>query len=205
MEKELHQTKLVLASASPRRKQLLNTSGIPFLVLISDIEEKPKEGESAKDYVRRNAQEKALAVSSRLTQDEFVLSADTIVVTEEGHILEKPLDNAHAAEMLHQLSGRFHLVYTAYSLFQNKKEFTTKVIETKVFFRKLSTDEISSYIATGEPFDKAGSYGIQGAAMSFVERIEGSYTNVMGLPLSHVIVDLETLAGIKPFAQAPLL
>jgi septum formation protein len=199
MEKKLNQTKLVLASSSPRRKELLLSSGISFLVLISDIEEKQKENESAKDYATRNAKEKALAVSSRLTASEIVLSADTIVITKEGHVLEKPMDKDHAFRMLSSLSNHEHLVYTAYSLFQNGNELITRLIETKVFFRKLSSEEILAYIATGEPFDKSGSYGIQGGAMGFVERIEGSYTNVMGLPLSHVLVDLELFAGIKIF------
>lgn len=196
LKKNSNQTKLILASSSPRRKQLLESCGLSFVVLVSAIEEKRRPQESARDYVTRNAREKALAVSARLTASELVLSADTIVVTKEGHVLEKPTDHKHAFDMLIQLSENEHLVYTAYSLFQNKQELVTRLIETKVYFRKLSAQEINSYIATGEPFDKSGSYGIQGAAAGFVDRIDGSYTNVMGLPLSQVLDDLQKFEKI---------
>ncbi len=183
-------TDIILASASPRRKFLLESVGYTFSVMVSYIEEKPKINESAKNYVLRNAQEKGLAISAKTTNQEIVISADTIVVTKEGAILEKPVDVEHATKMLNELSNNTHLVYTAYAITQNKSVLTAKIIETKVTFRKLLAKEIAAYIASGEPFDKAGSYGIQGAAMSFVEHIEGSYTNVMGLPMSHLVEDL---------------
>ena len=185
---------IILASASPRRKQLLESCGFNLSVMVSNIDETPRENESAKDYVLRNAKEKGIAISSKVTSSELVISADTIVVTKEGAILEKPLDASHAKKMLRELSQNTHIVYTAYAITQNKCELISRIIETKVTFRTLSDNEIDSYIASGEPFDKAGSYGIQGAAMSFVEHIEGSYTNVMGLPLSHVMNDLTILA-----------
>jgi septum formation protein len=185
---------LVLASSSPRRKQLLESCGYTLEILIPNIEEAPKSGETPQNYALRNAKEKGFAIAKNHNGKEIIVSADTIVVTKEGQILEKPLNHQHAHDMLSMLSNNVHLVYTAYSLHQNQKEIVSKIIETKVTFRKLFHDEIESYIATGEPFDKAGSYGIQGGAMSFVERVEGSYTNVMGLPLSDVVQDLRGLA-----------
>lgn len=201
-----HETQptLILASASARRKQLLLASGIPFSIYVADIHEQPQEQETPRAYVQRNAREKALKIA-QMQPKSFVLSADTIVVTMAGELLEKPRDAQHATHMLSLLSDRTHLVFTAYSLFQDSRELCTHIVETSVKFRKLSQAEVQSYIATGEPFDKAGGYGIQGPAMGFVESIEGSYTNVMGLPLSHVLVDLETHIGLKPFTQAPIL
>ncbi|BBH53307.1 Maf family protein [Fluviispira sanaruensis] len=192
---------LILASASPRRKEMLSSSGIPFYIVIADIEEKPLENEGGHEYVKRNAREKALAVSEKTLSAEFILSADTIVVTHEDKILEKPQNKDHAKKMLEALSGSTHLVLSGYSLFQNKKEIVSRVIETLVTFRILSAREIDAYIKTGEPFDKAGSYGIQGRAMGFIEKIEGSYTNVMGLPLSQVLLDLKDFAGIETYTQ----
>ena len=184
---------IVLASASPRRKFLLESCGFHLNVMVSNIEEIPKAGETATAYVLRNAKEKGLSVSAALTNNEIVLSADTIVVTKNGAILEKPNDVEHAKKMLTELSNNTHLVYTAYAVTQNGAELASRIVETQVTFRELSEEEIDSYIASGEPFDKAGSYGIQGAAMSFVESLTGSYTNVIGLPLSHVMKDLNTI------------
>lgn len=198
------QPQLILASASARRKQLLLASGIPFSICVADIHEQPQEHETPRVYVQRNAREKALKVAS-LHSAKVILSADTVVVTKSGELLEKPLNAEHAVRMLNLLSNNIHFVFTAYSLFQGVRELCTRLIETTVHFRKLSAYEIECYIATGEPFDKAGGYGIQGPATGFVERIEGSYTNVMGLPLSHVLTDLEAHTGIKSFTQAPIL
>lgn len=184
---------LILASASPRRKFLLESCGFSVQVIPSKVEEIPKENESAVDYVLRNSREKGLFVSQGFHGDELILSADTIVVTKEGNILEKPLDGAHAKQMLTSLSNNSHLVYTAYSITQKKTVVLSRIVETKVRFRALLESEIEEYIASGEPFDKAGSYGIQGAAMSFVEHLDGSYTNVIGLPLSQLMEDLRTL------------
>ncbi|MES2613793.1 MAG: Maf family protein [Bdellovibrionota bacterium] len=184
---------LILASASPRRKQLLESCGLAVFVIVSNIDETPQENESARDYVLRNAREKGLAVALKVSGNELIVSADTIVVTQDGHILEKPLSAQHAKDMLQTLSNNTHIVYTAYAITQNKMEVVSKIVETKVTFRHLFEEEIDAYIASGEPFDKAGSYGIQGAAMGFVEHIEGSYTNVMGLPLSHVLLEIKKL------------
>jgi septum formation protein len=183
--------KLILASGSPRRKQLLEISGFSPIIMVSNIEEIPKETETATEYVMRNAREKGIAIANKFSNNEIILSADTIVVTNDGTLLEKPLDENHAKTMLKNLSNSTHKVYTAYVLTQNKKELISKIIETKVTFKNLNDDEIENYIATKEPYDKAGAYGIQGPAAYFVEKIDGSYTNVMGLPLSQVVDDLK--------------
>ncbi|WGL59996.1 Maf family protein [Pigmentibacter sp. JX0631] len=192
--------KLILASGSPRRKEMLTASGLEFLVIPANIDEIPKTNESGKDYVKRNAFEKALAVTKQVSPNDIILSADTIVVTKNDVILEKPLSEEHAENMLKMLSNESHLVYTGYTLMQNGTELISRVIETIVTFRKISADEIQAYIASKEPFDKAGGYGIQGKAMGFVTNVNGSYTNVIGLPLAEVLVDLTNFAGIKPFA-----
>jgi septum formation protein len=193
--------KIILASASPRRKQMLLASGIPFAIVVANIDEKPMENEGGHDYVQRNAKEKAIAVSKNFSNGEIILSADTIVVTKDDKILEKPINHENAKHMLQMLSGNTHLVLSGYSLFQGNIEIITRVIETFVTFRKLSNREIESYIKTGEPFDKSGGYGIQGHAMGFIESVKGSYTNVMGLPLSQVILDLEYYSGIETFTE----
>ena len=193
--------KIILASASPRRKQMLLASGIPFKVIIANIDETPKKNEGGHNYVQRNAREKALAVSKQLSASEIILSADTIVVTKEDKILEKPLNYDHAVKMLEMLSGNTHLVLSGYSIFENNNELITRVIETFVTFRNISRREIDAYIKTGEPFDKSGAYGIQGRAMGFIESVNGSYTNVMGLPLSQVLIDLENYSGIETFSS----
>lgn len=193
--------KIILASASPRRKQMLLASGIPFTIVTANIDEIPKEGERGDEYVQRNAREKALTVNQHFFNGEIILSADTIVVTKDDKILEKPADPDQAKNMLQMLSGNTHFVLSGYSLYQNNNELITRVVETFVTFRNISNREIEAYIKTGEPFDKAGSYGIQGRAMGFIESIKGSYTNVMGLPLSQVLLDLEKFSGIETFTS----
>lgn len=195
--------KIILASTSPRRKLMLEASEIPFSIVAPDIEEKPLENENGHNYVERNAVEKAHAVSKKLNHNHpfVVISADTIVVTKDDKILEKPKNAEQAKAMLQQLSANTHIVLSAYSIHHNQSEVITRVIETFVTFRQLSENEIDGYIATGEPFDKAGSYGIQAGGMGFVENIQGSYTNVMGLPLSHVLNDLKFYFSIESFAK----
>lgn len=190
---------LILASASPRRKELLTLSGIPFSVVVSNIDEIPKENEKGHAYVKRNAWEKGMSVCKNFNNSEFILSADTIVVTKDDRILEKPLNFLHAEEMLKMLSNNTHLVLTGYTLFQDKKELVSRIVETFVTFRDLSLSEIHAYINTQEPFDKAGGYGIQGRGTGFVTRVEGSYTNVMGLPLAEVLIDLKKFAHIEAY------
>jgi septum formation protein len=173
---------LVLASKSPRRQQILRDAGIPFVVRTADVAEERRPDEAAIDYVRRLAEEKAFAVP--MNPGEVVLGADTTVVIDD-HILEKPVDHADAARMLELLSGREHQVITGVCL----RSETRKVVEnevTRVRFVPLTREEIEAYVATGEPMDKAGGYGIQGPASKFIDRIEGCYFNVVGLPVALV-------------------
>lgn len=186
--------KLILASSSPRRKDLLTTLGIAFDVIRPDIDERPKSGETPVAYAKRNAKEKAEAVMQVQTSPCVVISADTIVVIDQT-ILEKPNDHMHAKAMLAQLSAREHVVVTAYSICSPHQNIERQV-ETKVLFRALSADEIAAYVASGEPMDKAGSYAAQGKGAQFVKAVIGSYTNVIGLPLAELSEDLRRLGVI---------
>ncbi len=172
---------LYLASGSPRRRELLTQLGLHFERVITDVEELRREEESAQHYVRRLAREKALAGVAVAPQDLPVLGADTIVVL-NGEVLEKPRGAAHAAEMLTRLSGKTHQVMTAVALADRQRELDCLVL-TDVTFRLLTPQDISDYIASGEPMDKAGAYGIQGLGGNFVRKINGSYHAVVGLPL----------------------
>lgn len=187
--------KIILASASPRRRDLLTQAGYRHEVIVSNIEEKRRSGERPEDYVQRNAKEKALAVCHTqplVAANSLVLAADTIVVAFDNEVLEKPSDANEARRMLGKLSAKTHRVMTGYALCNGTtgEVIECKTVQTQVLFRQLFPDEIDRYIASGEPFDKAGSYGIQGQALTFVESIEGSYTNVVGLPMAHVILAL---------------
>jgi septum formation protein len=183
---------LVLASASPRRQELLRNAGIPFAVQATDIPEIPKEGEAPRAFAERMAREKAVAVF-RQRPDDFVLGADTIVVV-EGEILGKPRDRADAVRMLQLLSGRCHRVTTGVCLVgrkpgseDRKTGFEDVRSETTlVTMDALSDDDIRSYVSSGEPTDKAGAYAIQGRASRWISLIEGDYFNVVGLPVSLV-------------------
>ncbi|EOA2984806.1 Maf family protein [Yersinia enterocolitica] len=174
-------TALYLASGSPRRRELLTLLDVPFEVLKTEVEEQRRAEESAQQYVQRLAQDKARAGVSVAPQDLPVLGADTIVVL-NGQVLEKPRDKAHAQQILSALSGLQHQVITAVSL-ADRKNMLSAMVVTDVTFRVLSQLEISDYIATGEPMDKAGAYGIQGKGGCFVRSITGSYHAVVGLPL----------------------
>ena len=176
---------LVLASQSPRRKELLEVLGIPFSIVVPETDERPRAGESPEDYVVRVAREKALDVSSRVV-DSVVLSADT-VVTIDGHILGKPRDRSDAIRMLTQLSGREHQVFTAVCVLDQRDDQIREAVEkTAVSFRQLTGLEIEAYVGRENVMDKAGAYAIQGFASVFIPRISGSYSNVMGLPLAMV-------------------
>ena len=186
---------LVLASASPRRQELLRNAGVRFTVRPADINERPLPGESPRDCAERLAREKALAVSQIRPQD-YVLGADTIVVVDDA-ILGKPRDADDAARMLRLLSGRTHAVITgvcvvgprardARPLRVGNRELKTASETTLVTMCGISDDEIRDYIATGEPMDKAGAYAIQGMASRWIPRIEGDYSNVVGLPVALV-------------------
>lgn len=177
--------RLYLASASPRRQELLRQLGIAFEAIPSNIEERPQPGESARDYVARVARDKARhvrdAIVSRGLSRHPVLGADTEVVI-DGEIIGKPQDSAHGQALLRRLSGRVHEVLTGICLIhQHGIEEALSV--TEVRFGRLSDADIARYWATGEPGDKAGGYAIQGRAAAFIERIEGSYSGVVGMPL----------------------
>jgi len=175
--------RLVLASASPRRAELLRAAGFTFDVAPADVDESRLTNESPTAYALRVAREKA-AVASSHYPDAAVLAADTIVAA-GSRILGKPADAAEAAGMLHLLSGAEHVVQTAVVLRVNGRE-TSDVASTRVRMRPLTAEEIAWYVATGEPAGKAGAYAIQGRAARFVEWIEGSWSNVVGLPVATV-------------------
>jgi nucleoside triphosphate pyrophosphatase len=173
---------LVLASQSPRRSEILRQAGISFTVRAVPVDETPIPGERPEDYVQRLAETKVRAVES--APDEVVLGADTTVAI-DGEMFGKPADEADARRMLAKLEGRRHLVMTGICLKRGDKAVRDWA-ETKVWFASMSAAEIEEYVASGEPMDKAGAYAIQGLASKFVEKIEGCYTNVMGLPIALV-------------------
>jgi septum formation protein len=182
---------LVLASASPRRQELLRNAGIPFVVQPTDIPEVPQPGEAPRAFAERMAREKALAVF-RQRPDDFILGADTIVVVDVD-ILGKPRDSADAARMLRLLSGRTHQVITGVCLVTQLRTENWKLATafedirsetTLVTMDALSDEDIRSYVSSGEPMDKAGAYAIQGRASRWISRIEGDYFNVVGLPVA---------------------
>lgn len=174
---------LILASRSPRRAELLAAAGIAFAVLAADVDETPRPDETPDAYVERLAIEKAQAVLA-LRPEARVLGADT-TVTIDGEILGKPADDADAARMLRLLSGRAHLVHTGVAV-ASAAGITSGVDTTRVWFDVMTDEDISWYVATGEPVDRAGAYAIQGLASRFIPRIEGSYTTVVGLPVAMV-------------------
>ena len=175
-------TVLVLASASPRRAELLQAAGIRFEVVPANVDEQQHAGEDAEAYVRRLAADKAAKVAGACP-GRAVLGADTAVVL-AGEVLGKPVDPADAAGMLSRLSGRSHLVLTGVCLIDLTGHADTAVAATQVEFRPLSAAEIDQYVASGEPMDKAGAYGIQAGARGFIARVEGERDTVMGLPVA---------------------
>ena len=185
---------LILASRSPRRRELLKKAGFEFTVQVAEVDESRRPAESAQDYVKRTAREKALAVARAVPAGVRVLGADTAVVT-AGQILGKPRDAADAVRMLRLLSGGTHYVITGVCVARAPKKIEAlEHFATTVIFKPLSEDEIERYAASGEPLDKAGAYAIQGQAAKFVERVEGSIENVIGLPVEEVAGILKALA-----------
>jgi septum formation protein len=182
---------LILASGSPRRRELLMQAGLDFIVESVDVDETVQEGEAPAKYVQRLAVEKAQTVWSRYKDDDdsdlpiTVLGADTTVVC-DGVILGKPVDQADARRMLEMLSGRTHQVLTGVAAI-TRKATVSEVEITQVFFDVIGEQEMVAYLASGEPMDKAGAYGIQGYAARWIPRIEGCYFNVMGLPIARTM------------------
>lgn len=172
---------IILASQSPRRQELMKLTGLPFTVRAADIDETMDPSLPVSQEVARVSRKKALAIARNAAADDIVIAADTVVVI-DGAELGKPRDAQDAARMLRLLSGRTHEVVTVMTVCRGE-DVKTQTVVTKVTFRDLSGTEIAAYIRTGEPMDKAGSYGIQGYGAMFVERIEGDYFAVMGLPL----------------------
>lgn len=200
---------LILASSSPRRRELLAGLGIPFRIIKPDIDETQLPHEAPLVYVQRLAQQKAAAVLAQLDADATVLAADTVVIlaadtlgiTPEGMILGKPLHAADARDMLQRLRNKPHIVCTAFTLLQKNNmqhhEFS-QLVQTTVTMRDYTDAEIDAYIATGDPFDKAGSYAIQHAAFHPVAAIDGSYSNVVGLPIDEVQAALIAIGLLAP-------
>jgi septum formation protein len=189
---------LILASQSPRRKELLGLFGVPFTVRVADIDETMNPAAPAAEEMARVSRLKALAIPR--AQDDVLIAADTIVVC-QGRILGKPRDEAEAYAMLRLLSGRDHQVMTGVTVLRGDEERVFTQI-TDLHFRELSDKEIYRYIATGEPMDKAGAYGIQGGAALFCEKMDGDYYNVMGLPVCRLG---ETLKELAPELMGELL
>ncbi len=184
---------IVLASASPRRQELLQQIGCGFRVVVSDAEELSGDGISPERLAVENARRKAEDVAAKEGSDVPVLGADTVVAVDEM-ILGKPKDENDAVRMLRLLSGRQHFVFTGIAL-AYRGEVYEDAVRTAVWVDELSEKEIDAYIATGEPMDKAGAYAVQGIAAKFIPRIDGSFSNVVGLPL-HAVKELARKAGI---------
>jgi septum formation protein len=186
--------RLILASVSPRRIELLRLAGIDFTVMPSGIDESSRPGETPREHVLRLSEEKALAVAGTHPGCR-VLGADTIVVV-AGEILGKPGSAAEARAMLEKLSGREHEVFTGFSIAGPGKGLPLRrVVESKVLFREITDGEMDWYTGTEEPYDKAGAYAVQGVAAVFIREIHGSYTNVMGLPLCEVVEALREISA----------
>jgi len=188
---------IVLASSSPRRRELLRNIGLTFAVDPSGIYEARTAGSSPAALAKTVSLNKAKAAAARHAGS-IIIAADTIGVL-DGRILGKPLDASHARKMLAEMSGRCHRVITGFTVIDSGTGRTvSRTVETKVYFRKLSRTEIFRYMKTGEPLDKAGAYAIQGLGALLVERIEGDYTNVIGLPLCALAVVLKSFGVILP-------
>jgi septum formation protein len=192
--------RLILASASPRRRELLAQAGFDFEVRAADIDESPLPGEAAAAYVERLAIEKAQAVCALYDngyEPVTVLAADTTVVLPDGEILAKPENAGEARRMLGLLSGRTHAVMTGLAAVSSvRKQFVSALEITQVTFLMLTDDEIASYVDTGEPLDKAGGYAIQGYAARWIPRIEGDYFNVVGLPIARTVSLLSEISAL---------
>ncbi len=191
-------TPVILASASPRRREFMDNLGIPYTVHIPHIDETPLEGESPSDLVARLSRLKAENVSLSFP-DAIVIAADTVVCLDD-EILGKPKNREHAFLMLKKLQGRTHCVYTGTTI-QKGSDIRNFVEKTEVSFESLPDEVIASYVSSGECDDKAGSYALQGQAMLFISRVEGSVSSVIGLPASEVLKSLLSFGIIPPFKK----
>jgi septum formation protein len=192
--------KIVLASGSPRRKELLEMAGIPFEIRVPEVDETPLPREAPQNMVKRLALMKALAAAreySGKSTTAIILSADTTVVDPVGRNLGKPLNVRDAVKMVTALAGKDHFVFTGYSLVEIRKgrvhRILSRRVKTRVRIREMSPREVKSYVGRGESLDKAGAYAAQGFGMALIEQISGSYTNVVGLPVTEVTRDLRLL------------
>ena len=187
---------LILASASPRRQELLRSVGLKFKIIPAHINENGLAGESPRQHVKRLAREKAMVIAKQYPEA-WVLGADTIVVI-DGIVLGKPENKTQARKMLQKLSGREHKVFTGFTIAHVAAEiYRTKVIQSAVQFKTISPKEMDWYVASDEPYDKAGGYAVQGQGAYFIRSIRGSYTNVIGLPLCEVLEELKYCGTIK--------
>jgi len=185
--------KIILASASPRRKMLLNQIGVSFEVMVSDVEEKINYELPPDELVKELSRQKAMNVAKRLGEGFLVIGADTVVVF-DGRILGKPKDKEDAFKMLFMLQGHWHEVYTGVTIIKTKDMLVESDCEkTEVYMRKLSSSLINQYINTGEPLDKAGAYGIQEKGGLFIDKINGDYNNVVGLPVKLIVALAEKM------------
>ncbi len=198
---------LVLGSGSPRRREIVSALGLPFQVLAADIDEDRRPGEPPLAYLERIANEKLAGVRTRLgtAAHSAILVADTTVVI-DGDVLGKPTDVDDAARLFSRIAGRVHSVYTRYAigLFDTPGASVARTVETEVHIRAADAAEIRAYAATGEGLDKAGAYAAQGIGSFFIERVVGSYSNVVGLPACEVLADLRGLGLVTSVAFQPV-
>jgi len=187
--------RFILASASPRRIELLSLLGLQFEVMPSNVDETFIKGETPRDHVLRLSEEK-VQIASALHPEAWVMGADTIVVI-NGDVLGKPRMPDEAREMLGKLSGQIHTVFTGFTITRKNTDILVRdTVESSVFFREIPEDEMTWYIRSREPYDKAGGYAVQGMGAFFIKEIHGSYTNVMGLPLCEVVDVLKSIRAI---------
>jgi septum formation protein len=195
---------LVLGSASPRRREMIAMLGVPFVVCIADVDESTRHGETPQAYLERIARAKLEAVRGRVSapgggETAGILVADTVVIAPDGGLLGKPVDDDEARVMVQRLGGATHEVSTRFLLAESAgtaPPLHAQTVTTRVTFRTVDPDEVNAYAATGEGRDKAGAYAVQGRASAFVERIEGSYSGVVGLPLCEVVVALRAVGWL---------
>ncbi|MEA1936263.1 MAG: Maf family protein [Thermodesulfobacteriota bacterium] len=193
---ELMSSKLILASASPRRRELLKLVGLNFEIIPSDADEAFLKGETPEEHVLRLSEEKASTISSH-NPDAWVLGADTIVIINR-EVLGKPVAVDEAREMLQKLSAKKHKVITGFCLIRKNTDIMIRdTVESTVVFKEIPEDEIAWYVRTKEPYDKAGGYAVQGMGAFFIKEIHGSYTNVVGLPICEVMETLKEIGAIR--------